>query len=102
MNVRSAIYCTAIREGDDREWNFLWERYLNSNVGAEKAMILSTLGCTKQPSLLIRYLEWAHDPKSAIRKQDSSTVFTSIASSSTGYLIARDYLFQNIKQIYEQ
>lgn len=51
-SLMEVIYCTAIREGNDREWNVAYKRYLSSNLPSEKNIILSSLGCTTKPSLL--------------------------------------------------
>ena len=45
--LRHIIYCTAISKGDEREWDFLWERLKKTNNANEKSTILSSLACTK-------------------------------------------------------
>lgn len=57
LDLRSVVYCTAIRNGGDKEWNFLWNRYTKSNVGTEKTLILSALGCSREIWLLQRYFK---------------------------------------------
>lgn len=34
VDLRHVIYCNAIRQGRDKEWNFLWKRYKKSNVAS--------------------------------------------------------------------
>ena len=55
-NQRSTAYCTALRHGDDTDWNFLWEQYGASNVAVERETILSALGCTANTTLLQKYV----------------------------------------------
>lgn len=102
-NLRSVVYCTAIRNGYEDEWNFLWERYQNSGVASEKQTILSSLGCAREPWVLQRYIEWGFDESenSQIRKQDSYIVFTSVANNVIGFQLAKDYLMNNIASIYK-
>ncbi len=69
LDLRSVVYCTAVRLGSEREWNFLWKRYAASNVGTEKVMILGSLGCSREIWLLQRYLDWSLDESSGVRKQ---------------------------------
>ena len=45
--LRSVVYCTAISKGDEREWDFLWERLKKTNNANEKTTILISLACTK-------------------------------------------------------
>lgn len=102
-NLRSVVYCTAIRNGYEDEWNFLWERYQNSGVASEKQTILSSLGCAREPWILQRYIEWGFDESenSKIRKQDTYIVFTSVANNVIGFQLAKDYLMENIAKIYK-
>ena len=54
VNLKRSVYCHAIANGDEEEWDFGWERYTKSEVASEKDMLLSALTCSKQPWLLIR------------------------------------------------
>lgn len=101
LDLRSVVYCTAIRHGNEREWNFLWKRYGKSNVGTERTMILSSLGCSREVWLLLRYLDWTLDESSGVRKQDSSIVFSSIARADVGFHLAKSFLEERVEQIYE-
>jgi aminopeptidase N len=93
-NLKSVIYCTAIRMGGEAEWNFMWQRYLESNVGSEKDLFMFALGCTRETWLLSRYLNWASSSNSRIRKQDMTRVFGSVASNIIGQPIAFNF-FRN-------
>lgn len=53
-NLKSTVYCYAIAEGGEEEWNFAWHRYLESNVASEKNRLLSAMGCTKHVWILSR------------------------------------------------
>ena len=52
--MKRAVYCNAIAEGGEREWDFGWERYENSNVATEKSLLLGSLACSKEIWLLNR------------------------------------------------
>ena len=54
-NLKRTVYCNAVSEGGEKEWDFGWERYKKSNVGSEKENILMALGCTSKIWLLNRY-----------------------------------------------
>jgi aminopeptidase N len=99
--LRSVIYCTSIRHGSEKEWEFLWGQYKKSNVASEKNTILSSLGCTREIWLLRRFLEWSVTPNSAIRKQDSTTVFAAVAGNDVGYYVAKNFLYTKAKDIYK-
>uniref|UniRef100_A0A146LYB5 Aminopeptidase n=3 Tax=Lygus hesperus TaxID=30085 RepID=A0A146LYB5_LYGHE len=100
-NLKSTIYCTALREGGQAEWDFAWERYLNANVGSEKALILQALGCTRETWILSRYLHRAITEGSGIRKQDTATVFSTVANNIIGRPLAFEFVRDNWQKIKE-
>lgn len=102
LDLRSVVYCTAIRNGGDKEWQFLWARYSKSNVGTEKTLILSALGCSREIWLLQRYLDWTLDESTGVRKQDRTTVFKNVARNDAGLLLAKSFLFDNVDEIYKK
>ncbi|CAK9804071.1 Aminopeptidase N [Anthophora plagiata] len=93
-NLKAVVYCTAIRVGGQVEWDFAWERYLETNVGSEKDLLLRALGCTRESWLLNRYLDWTITENSGIRKQDASRVFSAVARNDIGQPLAFDF-FRN-------
>ncbi|XP_031788192.1 aminopeptidase Ey isoform X1 [Nasonia vitripennis] len=93
-NLKSVVYCTAIRVGGQPEWDFMWQRYLETNVGSEKDLLLHALGCTRETWLLSRYLDWALTDNAGIRKQDVTRVFGSVSSNIIGQPLAFNY-FRN-------
>ncbi|XP_055379130.1 aminopeptidase N-like [Condylostylus longicornis] len=101
LELRSVVYCTAVRHGNENEWNFLWKRYKKSNVASEKTSILVSLGCSREVWVLQRYLDWSFNETTGIRKQDVSTVFGAIARSDIGYHLAKEFLFLNFEKIYK-
>lgn len=56
-NLRSIVYCTAIREGSETEWDFAYRKYLETSSVAEKNTLIDALGCTRQRWLLSRYMQ---------------------------------------------
>lgn len=48
----------------------------------------------------VRFLDMSLDESSGIRKQDTISVFYSVARSSTGFYVAREFLYTRIKDIH--
>ncbi|XP_043289825.1 aminopeptidase N [Venturia canescens] len=94
-NLKSVVYCTAIRVGGQAEWDFAWERYQKTNVGSEKDLLLSALGCTRETWILSRYLEWAVTENSGIRKQDAPRVFNAVSHNVIGQPLVFSFLRNN-------
>ncbi|XP_063887388.1 aminopeptidase N-like [Scylla paramamosain] len=98
-NLKDVVYCTAIAAGKDKEWEFAWNQYLNSNVGSEKSRLLSALGCSRELWILSRYLEMAFTKDTGIRKQDVVRVFYSVASNIVGQDLAWTFLRDQLDDI---
>lgn len=54
LNIRSIVYCNAIRYSDDpsSDWEFLYEQYQNSSVSTDSSYIWSALGCATNTSVI--------------------------------------------------
>ncbi|XP_014606106.1 PREDICTED: uncharacterized protein LOC106787883 [Polistes canadensis] len=83
-NQRSAAYCMGILHGNLDDWERLWNHYKTSKVVSEQVVVLSALGCSRNIDILEQYLRYAISPYEVfrIRKQDSTSVFSAIYSSS--------------------
>ncbi|EDW98315.1 aminopeptidase N [Drosophila yakuba] len=99
LAVRDNVYCTSIEHGSVEDWDFLWTRYQKANVATEKQTILDSLACSQKVWVQQRYLERIFDAKGEIRKQDSLSVFQSIASTQAGFPLAKKYLMDNVDSI---
>ncbi|KAK8728890.1 hypothetical protein OTU49_008846 [Cherax quadricarinatus] len=97
-NIASAVFCTAIREGGEEEWNFAW-RYTRANSGVSIPELKDALACTSEIWLLSRYLEGAFTTGSGMRRQDAGRTFTNVAVDGIGTLIAWDFLRANWNRI---
>ncbi|KAJ8968398.1 hypothetical protein NQ317_007791 [Molorchus minor] len=99
-DLRGVVYCTSLKHGGEAEWDFLWKRFQSSNVATEKNTMLNALGCSREVWILSRYLDWSLDD-GKIRRQDSSTVFSSVARNDVGYYIAKNFFYDNVKKIFK-
>ncbi|XP_047471569.1 aminopeptidase N-like isoform X2 [Penaeus chinensis] len=91
-NRRVEVMCTAIKAGGEEEWNFVWNEYLNSNAEHEKIIFLASLGCSRNVTLLSRYLELGFNPGTGTRKDDFRIIFISVAKNIIGRQIAWTFL----------
>jgi hypothetical protein len=53
-DLRSVVYCVALMDGGEDEWNFLWDQYKRTDVSTEQVLILTALGCARNSNLLNR------------------------------------------------
>lgn len=100
-NIRSVVYCTAIKHGDQIEWEFAWERFQKTSVSSEKELLLTALGCTRETWLLTRYLKMSLDDRFGIRKHDVFRVFVAVSGNVIGQPIAFNFIRSHWKQMKE-
>ena len=53
-NLRSTVYCNAIAQGGEEEWNFVWEQFRNTSLVNEADKLRSALACSTQVWILNR------------------------------------------------
>ncbi|XP_037773440.1 aminopeptidase N-like [Penaeus monodon] len=99
-NLKWTVYCRAIEEGGEAEWDFAWDQYLRTNVASEKTLLLAAMACTKEAWILSRYLDMAINPVSGIRLQDVGNVLRSIGYNDVGRSLVWNYLKLNWNDIY--
>ncbi|XP_066591924.1 uncharacterized protein [Prorops nasuta] len=102
VNQRPAVYCAAIREGTVEDWEFLSREAFESNVASDQLVMLEALGCTKDKSLLKRYLDSALTSykTTKIHQQDRLSLFAAVSGSSlTSAEYVLDYVDENKDKI---
>ncbi|XP_034944909.1 uncharacterized protein [Chelonus insularis] len=99
-DLRKTIYCTSIKSGDSGHWDFLWNKYLQTNSHYEKEVIVHSLGCTMDRNKINQFLTSAITEGSGISFQDSLNVFSSIyCSGPLGTSETLDFLSANYKKV---
>ena len=100
-NLRGVVYCTALRFTDQKDnWEFLWKKLETNTLAAETAILISSLGCTNNKELLMRYLNESIKENGTIRRQDGQSVFNSVISGNPeGVTIGLKFLFDNFKKM---
>ncbi|KAK7584255.1 hypothetical protein V9T40_005218 [Parthenolecanium corni] len=97
-NLRDIVYCEAMKTGGEPVFDFMWKRYINSNVPNEQYTILTAMGCTREKKLLQRILEWTID-SSKIRREDSSQAYWSVVNNDIGFDLAKNFFFNRFDDI---
>lgn len=99
-NLRSTIYCNAIAQGGEEEWDFAWKQFRNATLVNEADKLRSALACTNQLWILNRYLSYTLNPD-LIRKQDATSTISSIASNVIGQSLVWDFVQSNWKKLFQ-
>jgi aminopeptidase N len=53
-DLRYTIYCTALRTGGEKEWDFVYSQYKQAVVASEQDNLLRALSCSEVPWILQR------------------------------------------------
>jgi len=80
--LREVVYRTAIRNGGDKEWEFLWEVFLKETVDSERNKIIYALGASTNEMSIMRYLDETLGPN--VRLQDVNYVYRGIGAYAPG------------------
>ncbi|KAK2183340.1 hypothetical protein NP493_315g04036 [Ridgeia piscesae] len=100
-DIRSAVYCGAIRDGNRAEWEFAFNMYKDPEVGLDTQNLIPALACSRNVWQLRSYLQMAID-EVHIRRQDVWTVFSSVANNPNGQQLAWDFFVENWPTIEER
>ncbi|KAK6644232.1 hypothetical protein RUM43_000499 [Polyplax serrata] len=98
-DLKSIVYCTALKVGSEEDWNFAWERFKKANVASERDLLLEALGCTRDVAILSRALDWALTDNSGIRKQDVARLFGSVSSNPFGQILVFNLLTEDWQRL---
>lgn len=98
-NLRSTIYCNAIAQGGEEEWDFAWDQFQKATVVNEADKLRAALACSKEVWILNRYLNYTLNPD-LIRKQDATSTISSIAGNVIGKTLAWDFVQINWKKLF--
>ncbi|XP_070558841.1 aminopeptidase N-like [Ptychodera flava] len=96
-DMRSNVYCTAIRHGSDAEWRFAYERQKVDSE--ERTRLRSALACSRAPWTLQSYMEEAleGDEFSA-----STTIGYVRDNSGLGFDLAWDFTLTHFDNLHEE
>ncbi|ROT69091.1 Aminopeptidase N [Penaeus vannamei] len=53
-NHWSEVLCTGVSAGGEKEWELVWNEYLNSNTTQERTSFLTALACSENATILSR------------------------------------------------
>ena len=99
-NLRSTVYCNAIAQGGEDEWDFAWEQFQKATLVNEADKLRIALACSKQVWILNRYLSYTLNPN-LIRKQDATSTIISIANNVIGQSLVWDFVRSNWKKLFQ-
>lgn len=106
-NIAQVVYDIGIEEGGEKEFRFLYQRYLekSSSHAAEAGRCLHALAQSREPWLLQTLLDAAlgKGPEEPIRAQDTITVILHVAGNPTvGKYLAWNFVQRNWGTLFDR
>ncbi|CRK90924.1 CLUMA_CG004613, isoform A [Clunio marinus] len=94
-DLRSVVYCSGVREGDESDFDFLYDRFMNEDIAAEQLNLLGGMACTKNSDSVNKYLDRLIKTDD-IRAQDRTTAINNMLNSNPeGPQFLYDYITTN-------
>ncbi|KAL1513226.1 hypothetical protein ABEB36_002662 [Hypothenemus hampei] len=99
VDYKYIVQCSAIKSGGPEEWDFLWNRTLSPSISpADLETAYLSLGCTYDPWLINRYLEYSLDGNMTL--ENVQNVWVSI-NHPVGVKTGFQFLRLNWERIYD-
>lgn len=99
VDLAPTVYCAAISNGNEDDWQFLLRIYKESKVTTGKLNLLKSMACSRNTRTLSEYLDLIYGTSGLISKQDATSVFSSVARNEVGFPIAKKYFIKNIDKL---
>ena len=97
-NLQAQIYCNGLKRAGDVEFNFVYNKLMNSNNQAERNILIYSLGCAENPSHIRKFIESSinKDTSNTLRVQERTNLLSATYSKSVeGLLACIEFLDQN-------
>ncbi|KAH8358872.1 hypothetical protein KR093_002952 [Drosophila rubida] len=75
-NIRSVVYCVALREGGETEFDALYQKFKTETVATEETLLQNSFGCVKSQNLIEKVFNLILSDE--IRRQDKSSVLSTL------------------------
>lgn len=80
VNIRGAVYCTAMRDGNTKDFEMLYSMMKAEQVPTEQVLIITNLGCVREKTLVERVFNITLSDD--IRRQDKSSALSTLYTSN--------------------
>lgn len=100
-NLRTLAYKTGVKYGDDKAWQYVWQKYLSSTIPTEKRQMMQALANTMDPRRLQLFLRDSLN-KEKIRTQDVDTIIRGVANNKAGHMFSWHFVQQNWDTLYQR
>lgn len=54
-DLKATVYCWGIKNATEATWDIVWNRFLAANLASEENVLLSSLACSQNATILNKY-----------------------------------------------
>ncbi|CAG2231964.1 ANPEP [Mytilus edulis] len=94
VNLRDTVYCTGVRHGGKKEWEFVLRKIKSSSSPPERKVLFRALSCSKDSKLLQRYMKFTINSEE-IRQGEFTKALLYLSKNKVGRSLALEYLTEN-------
>ncbi|XP_044314598.1 aminopeptidase N [Drosophila rhopaloa] len=95
-NLQSQVYCNALKQSDDKNFDFVYNKLMSSTDQAERRLLISALGCAQNTAQLEKFVSSSIDQSNGLRVQERITLLSPAYSrGEVGLLASIDFLQRN-------
>lgn len=95
-NLQAPVYCNGLKQANDKTFDFVYDKLMNSNDQAERRLLISALGCAQSAKQLEKYVSSSIDQTNKLRSQERYTILSPTYSrGEVGLLVCIDFLLEH-------
>ena len=98
-DLRSTVYVIVLKQGNIEDYESVLSVMRGTDFQEEKERCMRTLGCTSNPDLLKRTLEFALSTE--VRPQDAVSVISTVARNPKGSILAWEFVKENWTKLHD-
>ncbi|KAL1773596.1 aminopeptidase Q [Sigmodon hispidus] len=91
--IQRVVLCNGIALGTEKEWDFLFNFYINATEEEERTHLIRAMSCSKEPWILNRFMEYAISESPL--PSNETNIIQVVATTEVGQYIAKDFLINN-------
>ncbi|XP_065372517.1 aminopeptidase N-like [Calliphora vicina] len=95
-NVQVPIYCNALKQSNDEEFNFVYNKLMDSSDLVLRALFISSLGCSQNKNHIKKLIESSIDETNKLSQEERYTLLNAVYSrGEIGLLACIEFLNEN-------
>uniref|UniRef100_A0A182K989 Aminopeptidase n=1 Tax=Anopheles christyi TaxID=43041 RepID=A0A182K989_9DIPT len=92
-DLRQVVYCEGVRKGSSKQFDFILNIFLTTNVATEQLLALQGMSCATEEEIVHKFMDLISSTN--VRSQDKATALAMLLNNQHALAPATSYLVQN-------